>query len=116
MLHRELQSKFLRYVNEVLFEMFKTVLKDTYLGGTTTTKLQNGISTCRQMYYDKENQVMVNQSINEFYTQFFFKIGALPPEVGFLLEIAATFFNNSSPDVKEFLISEGVQVTQIPPT
>ena len=31
------KGKFLQYVNEVIFEMAKTVLKDTYLGGTTPT-------------------------------------------------------------------------------
>ena len=35
------KEKFLRYVNEFLFEMVKTALKDTYLGGTTPTALQN---------------------------------------------------------------------------
>ena len=30
---------FLQYVNEVLFEMFETSLKDKYLGGTTPTAL-----------------------------------------------------------------------------
>ena len=33
------KGKSLRYVNEVLFEMVKTALKDTYVGGTTTTTL-----------------------------------------------------------------------------
>ena len=32
---------FLSYVNEVLFEMVKTALKDSYLGGKTPTALQN---------------------------------------------------------------------------
>ena len=64
------------------------------------------------MYYDKENQVMINQSVNEFYTQFLFKIDALPQEVGFPLDIAAKFFKNLSPNVREFIISEGVQVPQ----
>ena len=50
--------------------------------------------------------------VNEFYTRFLFKIGAHRQEVGFLLDIAATFFNNLSPDVREFLILEGVQVPQ----
>ena len=68
------------------------------------------------MYFDKENQVMINQFVNEFYTCFFFKIDALPQEVGFPLDIAATFFNNLSPDVRDFLISEGVQVPQRLPT
>ena len=35
------KSKFLRYVNEVLFEMVKASLKDTYLRGTTPTSLKN---------------------------------------------------------------------------
>ena len=56
------------------------------------------------MYYDKENQVMINQSVNEFYARFLFKLDALPQEVGFPLDIAATFFNNLSPDVRDFLI------------
>ena len=64
------------------------------------------------MYSDKDNQVMINQSVNEFYTGFFFKIDALPKEVGFLLDIATTFFKNLSPDVRDLLISEGVQVPQ----
>ena len=42
------ESKFLHYDNEVLFEMVKTALKDTYLEGTTTTSLQNEVSICRQ--------------------------------------------------------------------
>ena len=96
--------------------MLKTALKDTYLGGTTTTTLKNEFATFRKIYYDKENQVMVNQLVNEFYTRLLFKIDKLPQELGFPLEISATFFNNLSPDVREFLISEGVQVPQILPT
>ena len=38
------KAEFLRYFNEVLFEMVKTYLKDTYLGGETTTELQNEVS------------------------------------------------------------------------
>ena len=45
--------KYLRYVNEFLFEMVKTSLKDTYLGGTTPTALQNEVYTCRKIYYDR---------------------------------------------------------------
>ena len=59
---------------------------------------------------------MVNQSVNEFYTRFLFKIDALPHDVNFSLEISATFFNNLSPDNREFLISEGLQVPQRLPT
>ena len=33
------KEKFLHYVNEVLFEMVRTALKDIYLGGTTLTEL-----------------------------------------------------------------------------
>ena len=64
------------------------------------------------MYYDRETRITVNQSVSEFYTRFLFKIDALPHDVAFPLDIASTFFNNLSPDVREFLISEGVQVTQ----
>ena len=85
--------------------MVKTALKDTYLEVTTPTALQNEIATCRQMYHDKDNQVMINQLVNEFYTRFVFKIDALPQEVGSLLDIATTFFNKLSPDVRELLIS-----------
>ena len=60
------KEKFLRNVNEVLFEMGKKSLKDTYLGGTTPTSLQNEVSTCWKMYYEKDNQVMINKSVNEF--------------------------------------------------
>ena len=102
------KANFLRYVNEVLFEMVKTALKDTYLGGTTPTALQNEASTCRKMYYDIETRVMVNKSVDEFYTRFLFKIDALPHDVAFPLDISATFFNNLSTDDIEFLILEGV--------
>ena len=54
--------------------------------------------------------------VNEFYTHFLFKIYALPQEVGSPLDIAATFVSNLIPDVREFLIPEGVQIPQIPPT
>ena len=33
------KAKFLRYVNKVLFEIVKTSLKDTYLGGETPIAL-----------------------------------------------------------------------------
>ena len=59
---------------------------------------------------------MINQLVNYFYTWFLFKIDALPQEVGFPLEISATFFNNLSPDIRKFLISEGVKVPQRLPT
>ena len=47
------KAKFLKYVNEVLFEMVKTALKDAYLGGSTTTSLQNEFMICRKIYYKK---------------------------------------------------------------
>ena len=59
---------------------------------------------------------MVNKSVNEFYTWFLFKIDALPLDYALPLEIAATFFNNLSTEVREFLISEGVQVIPRTPT
>ena len=96
--------------------MFKTALKDTYLGGTTPIALKNEVASCGKMYYEKDNQVMINQSVNERYTRFLFKIKALLQEVGFPLYISAKSFNNLSPDVREFLISEGVQVNYRLPT
>ena len=83
--------------------------------GTTPKVLQNEISTFQQMYYDRETRVMVNQSVNEIYARFLFKIDALPQDVAFPLDIAAKFFNNFSPDVREFLISERFQVPPRPP-
>ena len=58
-----------------------------------------------EMYCDRETRVMVNQSVNGFYTRFLLKIDALPQDVIFHLDISATFFNNLSPDVRGFLIS-----------
>ena len=52
------------------------------------------------MYYDRETQVMVNQSVNDFYTHFLSKIDAFSQDVVFPLDISATFFNNLSPDVR----------------
>ena len=95
--------------------MVKTSLKDTYLGGTTPTALKNEVSKCWKMYYDRETRVMVNQSVNKFYTRFLFKIDALPQDVAFPLDITATFFKNLSPDVRDFLISEGFHVNPRPP-
>ena len=68
------KTKFLHYVNEVLIEMVKISLKDTYLVGTNPTELQNEVSTCRKMYYDRETRVIVNQSVNEFYIWFLLKL------------------------------------------
>ena len=98
-------EKFLRYVNELLFEMVKTDLKDTYLGGKTPTSLKNEVSTFRKVYSDIETLVIVNQSVNKFYTNLLFKIYALPQDFILTLYIAATFFNNLRPDVRKLLIS-----------
>ena len=75
------------------------------MGGTTTTALKNEVSACEKMYYDRETRIMANQSVNEFYTLFLFKIDAILQVFAFPLEISAAFFNNLSPDVREFLIS-----------
>ena len=80
-------------------------LKDKYPGVTTPTALQIEVSTLRQMYYDIETRVKVNQSVNEFYTRFLFKIDALPQDFTFTLDVSATSFNNLSTEVREFLIS-----------
>ena len=88
------KSKFLQYVNEVLFEMVKKALKDTHLWGTTPIALQNEVTTYRKIYYDKDN------SVNDLYTRFLFKIYSLQQEVRFLLDISAIFFNKLSPDIR----------------
>ena len=62
------------------------------------------------MYYNNDTWVIFNQSVNEFYTRFFFKIDALSQDFIFPLELSAVFFNNLIPDVREFFISEGFQV------
>ena len=59
---------------------------------------------------------MANQSVNNLYTRFFFKIDSLPQDVAFPLEFSSTFFNNLSPNVTELLILEGVQVPPRPST
>ena len=56
---------------------------------------------------------MVNQSVNDW---FLFKNDTIPQDVAFPLDIAAIFFNNLSPNVRELLISEGVQVPPSPTT
>ena len=58
---------------------------------------------------------MVNQLVNEFYIQFPFKIDAIPQDVVVPLYIASNVSNNLSTDVREFLISEGVQDLPRPP-
>ena len=68
-----------------------------------------------KIYYDKDTWVLVNYSVDGFYMWFLFKIDALPQDVVFLLEIVAIFFNNLSPDVWEFLIPKGFQISQILP-
>ena len=78
MLRKNSKAKVIRYVNEVLFEIVNTALKDEYLGTTTPAALKSEVSTCRKIYYDRETRVMVNHSVNEFYTRFFIKIDALP--------------------------------------
>ena len=59
---------------------------------------------------------MTNQSVNEFYTRFLLKIGALSQDVALPLDIDATLSNNLSPKNREFLISEGVWVPPRIPT
>ena len=68
------------------------------------------------MYYNRDTHFMVNQSVNDFFTRFLFKTYALPHNVALPLDIAATFFNNSSTNIREFLISKGVQVPPRPRT
>ena len=62
------------------------------------------------MYYDKDTLVMVNQSVNEFYTRSPFKINAFPQYIILSLDIASTFLKKLSPDFREFLIPAQVHV------
>ena len=80
--------------------MVKIVLKDTYVGGKTPTALKNEVATCRKLYCDRENQIMINLSVNWFYICLLFKIDVLLQEVGFPLDISAKFFNNLRHDVR----------------
>ena len=68
------------------------------------------------MYYDKETRVMVNQSVNEFYTQFLLRIYSIQQVVVLTLGITATLLNSLRPDITEFLTSEGVHPPPRPPT
>ena len=69
--------------------MVITALNDK-LGRNNSPSTENGFSTWRQMYYDIENNIMVNQSVNEFYTRLFFKIDAITQDVALLLDVAET--------------------------
>ena len=80
--------------------MVKTALKDTYLGVTTPTALQNEVSTWQKMYYDKENRVMVKHSVNKFYIRFLFKMYALLQDVVLPLDITTNFLNRLSPNAR----------------
>ena len=84
--------------------------------GKTPTDPQIEVSIFRNIYCDRETRVMLNQSLNYYHTQFLFKTDALSQDVAFPLDIDATFFNNLNPGVREFLISEVVQVPPSPPT
>ena len=68
------------------------------------------------MYYDTENQVIINQSVKDFYIHFLFKIDALLQIVVLPLDINSTLFKKLCPDVRDLLISEGAKVPQRPPT
>ena len=78
--------------------------KDKYLGVTTPTELRNEVSKCRKMYYDKEIRVMVDKSVNYFYTCFLLKHYELPQEFLLPLDIVEKLSNNLSPEVRYFLI------------
>ena len=47
---------------------------------------------------------MVNQSVNDFYTRFLFKMNALPQDVVLPLDISPNFSNNLIPNSIEFFI------------
>ena len=60
------------------------------------------------MYYGRETRIIVNHYVNESYTQFLLKVDAPPQDVVLQLDIAETFFKTIIPNVRKFLISEGV--------
>ena len=57
-----------------------------------------------EIYYEKYTQFMVNQSVNEFYNRFFFKIDALPKDVLLPMETATKFLNNLISEIMDLLI------------
>ena len=59
---------------------------------------------------------MVNQSVNEFYTHFLFKIDALSQDVVLPIDISTNVFNKFSTKVREFLSPKRVQVPPRPST
>ena len=79
-------------------------------------KIPNRHGCFLTQHFYRETCVIVNKSVNEFYTRFLFKIYSIPQDFAFPLEITATFLKKSSPGVREFLISEGVQVPPRHPT
>ena len=83
---------------------------------TTPIALKNEFSTFQKIYYDKATRVMINQPVNEFYTRFIFKIDALPHYVVLKLDITAILFDMLIHEVRELLISGGVQVPPRMPT
>ena len=83
--------------------MVKTALKYTYIVGKIPYHCKiRSIHAIKRMMTNIG--VMVNKSVNEFYTQFLFKIIAPPQDIVFPLEIISTFFKNLSPNVRELLI------------
>ena len=68
------------------------------------------------MYYDKQTWFIVNQSVNEFNTQFMIKFYWLSQDDMFPLDIVATFFKNLSPYFWELLVSALAQAPVMPPT
>ena len=52
-----------------------------------------------EIYDDKEFHVIVNQSVNQFWTHFLLKTDSLSQGVLFPLKITVTFFNNLISDI-----------------
>ena len=98
------KERLLWHANCVLFIRLNAYLKYASLGGFNTTALENKMYKYHQVYYYKETQVKVNQSVNIFYTRLLFKIDAIPQDEVFLLDIAANIINNLSTDVRELLV------------
>ena len=56
-------------------------------------------------YYNKETGVMINQSVNDFYSRFLFNIDALLNDELFLMDIAETLFKKITLGFRDLLVS-----------
>ena len=87
-------------------------LKDIYMQGTTATALKNEVSTFWKFYYDKDTWFIVNQSVNEFYIRFLFKVYSLQQYVLFPLDIAENSSTTLVPKWNSYWYQKGSRFPQ----